>query len=135
MAANTSPIFVRQANLGEVTFVNADGTTPKDLVVAGADGTKVIRINAVSDDTATVNMQVFIHDGSAAYLLGTAAVATLAGTNGTTASKNLLDPALVWGVDRDGELLIPAGYKVQVAPKAAVTAGKTVTVIGLAGDY
>jgi len=35
----------------------------------------------------------------------------------------------------DGEFFIPTGYKIQVAPLAAVTAAKTVTVVCLAGDY
>lgn len=135
MAANTAPIFVESANLAEVTFVNADSTTPKDLVSAGTDGTKVFRINCTSDDTSTVNMKLFIHDGTTAYLLGTVAVATLSGTNGSAASVNLLDSSKIPSLDADGELFIPSGYKVQVAPLAAVTAAKTVTVVCFAGDY
>lgn len=135
MAANTAPIFVATANVAEVTFVNADGTTAKDLVSAGTDGTKVFRINCTSDDTSTVNMEVYIHDGTTAYLLGTVAVATLSGTDGSTAAVNVLDSTLIPGVDQDGELFIPSGYKLQVAPLAAVTAAKTVTVVCFAGNY
>lgn len=135
MAANNAPIFVATSNVAEVTFVNADGTTPKDLVSAGTDGTKVFRINVTSDDTSTVNMEVYVHDGTTAYLLGTVAVATLSGTDGSTASVNLLDSTLIPGVDADGELFIPSGYKIQVAPLAAVTSAKTVTVICFAGNY
>lgn len=135
MAANTSPIFVATANLAEVTFVNADGTTAKDLVSGGTDGTKVFSINCTSDDTSTVNMQVFIHDGTTAYLLGTVAVVTLSGTDGSAVAVELLDSAAIPSLDADGELFIPTGYKIQVAPLAAVTAAKTVTVVCFAGDY
>jgi len=135
MAANTAPIFVATANCAEITFVNADGTTAKDLVSAGTDGTKIFSINCTSDDTSTVNMQVFLHDGTTAYLLGTVAVATLSGTDGSTAAVELLDSTLIPSVDADGELFIPTGYKIQVAPLAAVTAAKTVTVVCFAGNY
>jgi len=137
MVANTDPIFVVSANLAEVTFVNADGTTPKDLVSAAADGTKILGISATSDDTSAVNLQLFIHDGSVGYLVGTVLVPTLSGTDGVVAAVALIDKdsvALPW-LDADGEFFIPTGYKIQVAPLAAVTAAKTVTVVCLAGDY
>jgi hypothetical protein len=41
---------------------------------------------------------------------------------------------LPW-LDADGELFLPSGYKLQVAPRAAITAAKTVTVVCFAGDY
>jgi hypothetical protein len=135
MAANTSPIFVLAANLAEVTFANADGTTPKDLVSAGADGTKVLAVAVTSDDAATVNLRLYVHDGANAYLVGTVAVPTLAGTNGVMPAVDLLDPELLPWLDQDGELFIPSGYKLQVAPLAAVTAAKTVTVVCFAADY
>ena len=136
MAANAAPIMVLTANLAEVTFVNADGTTPKDLVSAGAEGTKVLSIACTSDDTTdTVVMQLFIHDGTTAYLVGSVAVPTLSGTDGAAAAVDLLDATALPWLDADGEFFIPTGYKVQVAPLAAVTAAKTVTVVCLAGDY
>lgn len=135
MVANKSPIFVLTASLAEVTFVNADSTTPKDLVSAGTDGTKVLAINVTSDDTSAVTMSVFIHDGTTAYRLGAIVVPTLAGTNGTTPAVNLFDTTMIPALDSDGELFIPSGYKLQVAPGAAVTAAKTVTVVCVAANY
>lgn len=135
MVANTSPIFIDTPNNAEVTFVNADGTTAKDLMSAGTDGTKVLAINVTSDDTSTVEMEVYLHDGTTAYLLGTVDVVTLSGTDGATPSVNIMDPSLIAGLDANGELFMASGYKIQVAPKAAVTSAKTVTVVGFAGDY
>jgi len=135
MVANTSPIFVLTANLAEVTFVNADSTTPKDLISAGTDGTKVLGIAVTSDDTSAVNLELYVHDGTTAYLVGTVRVATLSGTDGAVAAVDLLDAeALPW-LDADGEFFIPTGYKLQVAPLAAVTTAKTVTIVCFAGDY
>ena len=135
MAANTAPIFVATANLVEVTFVNADSTTPKDLVAGATDGTKVFAINVASDDTAASNLQLFMHDGTTAYLMGTVNIPIAAGSDGTTASVNVLDSTMIPSLDADGELFIPTGYKLQIAPLAAVTAAKTVSIVCLAGDY
>jgi hypothetical protein len=135
MAANTSPIFGLTANLAEVTFVNADGTTAKDLVSAGTNGTKVTRIAVHSDDTAAVNLKLLIHDGTTAYAVGVVRVAIGAGSDGAIAAVNLLNVALLPWLDADGEFFIPSGYKVQVAPLVAVTTAKTVTVVCFAMDY
>lgn len=135
MAANTSPLFILSSNLVEDTFVNADGTTAKDLAVAATFGTKVLSIACTSDDTSDVVMDVLLHDGSAAYLLGSVNVPTLSGTDGSTVGVNLLDATMIPALDADGELFIKTGYKIQVAPQVAVTAAKTVTVVCFAGDY
>ena len=135
MAANTTPIFVATANLEEVTFVNADSTTPKDLVSAGTDGTKVFAIAATTDDTSANNVQLYIHDGTTAYLVGTVNVPTLSGTDGSTVAVDILDSTALPWLDADGEFFIPSGYKIQVAPLAAVTTAKTLTIVCLAGNY
>lgn len=135
MAANTSPIFGLTANLAECTFVNADGTTPKDLVSAGANGTKVTRIAVHSNDTAAVNLKLLIYDGSTAYAVGVVRVAIGAGSDGAISGVNLLSQTMLPWLDADGEFFIPSGYKVQVGPLVAVTADKTVTIVCFAVDY
>ena len=135
MAANTSPIFGLTPNLAEVTFVNADGTGAKDLVSAGANGTKVTRIAVHSDDTAAVNLKLLIEDGATAYAVGVVRVAIGSGSDGAIAAVNLLNVAMLPWLDADGEFYLPSGYKLQVAPLVAVTANKTVTVVCFAMDY
>ena len=80
-------------------------------------------------------LRLYVHDGTTAYLVGSVAVPTLSGTDGATPAVNLLDADSLPWLDRDGEFVLPAGYKLQVAPTAAVTAAKTVTVVCFAGDY
>jgi len=135
MAANVQPIFIDTPNLTEVTFVNADGTTPKTVFTAATDGSKLFSIACTSDDTSTRYAQVYIHDGTTAYLIGTVPVTTLAGTDGIVPAVNLLDPAYVAGLDRDGELFLPTGYTVRVGPSVAITAAKTMTIVGVGGNY
>jgi hypothetical protein len=135
MVANTEPIFGLTANLRELTFVNADGTTPKDLFVAGSNGSKFTRCAVHSDDTALVNLKVYVHDGTTAYPVGVVRVAIGAGNDGAIASVNLLSQLMLPWLDQDGELFLPSGYKMQVGPLVAVTAAKTVTIVAIGVDY
>ena len=137
----TNPLFIGTLNNEAVTFVDTDGTTPKDLWppanVAGSAGFKVLDMNAVSDDTTDpVQVDIWLHDGTTAYLLGRVPVPTLSGTDGVAPSVNLLDATLLAGaLDADGQLTVPDGWKVQVAPSTAITAAKTLTIIGFGGEY
>lgn len=135
MAANTSPIFGLTANLAEVTFENADGTTAKDLISAGTNGTKVISIACTSDDTSSVTVKVYVHDGTTAYLVGAVPVVTLSGTDGLSPSVDVLDLLMLPWLDATGEFFIPSGYKIQVAPAGTVTSTKTVTLVCFGVDY
>ena len=133
--ANTDPIYILSSNIAEVLFQTGDGTTPKDLVSAGTNGTKILSIACTSDDTAAAVMGLYVHDGTSAYLVGRTTVPTLSGTDGVAAAVNLMAVSKMPWLDADGEFFIPSGYKLQVAPVAAVTAAKTVTVVCFAGDY
>lgn len=142
MAANTSPIFGLSANVGPdggtnggVEFVNADGTTAQTVFTSGTDGAVLRHLNACSDDTSAIDCSIYLNDGTADYLLGTVTVPTLAGTDGTEPAVDLLDPGLIPGVGIGGELFIPATWTVKVGLGAAVTAAKTLTLVGIGVDY
>ena len=134
MPANTNPIFVLTPNLAEVTFTSADTTSSKDLITGGSNGTKVLGISATSSDSATINMRLYVHDGSTAYLVGTVAIVTNSGTNGTAPAVDLLSMSALPWLDSDGEFLLPSGYKLQVACLATMTTG-TCTIVCFGGDY
>ena len=135
MAANTSPIFVLTPNCKGVTFVNADGTTLKDMFVAGANGSRLAAVAANTNDTSANNVKLELFDGTTAYWAGTVNVPTLSGTDGTTAAVNLLALSMCPWLNSDGSIFLPTGWKLQVAPLAAVTAAKTLTLVALGADY
>lgn len=135
MAAGTAPIFLDSAKTAGVTFVNADGTTAKTLITAGADGGRVIALVATSDDTSAIDVQVFVQRAGAgtAYLLGTKQSAIGAGNTDGAAPTDLL--AQLVTDPTDGSLILGPGDVVKVGPKAAVTAAKTCYITGQYGDY
>lgn len=135
---NTIPVTQNIKTVGG-TFVNADSTTAKTLYTAGANDAVVKCINLASNDTSTVNVQLLVNDGTADRLIGTVAVATLSGTNGSAASVDALTGSLLPSLpyDANGKRVLPlqAGHILKWAPVAAVTAAKTVTAFVVAEEY
>lgn len=135
MPANTSPIFALTANHTGQTFVNADGTGKKTVFTAGSNGSLLESISAVSDDTALVNLDVWITLGGTDYAVGTRQVPIGGGNTVDTATVSLLDQTKHPWVRADGSIFLPSGALVKVSPRAAVTAAKTVTVVGHGSDF
>jgi hypothetical protein len=136
MAANTNPIFVANRQTWTAEILPGDGTTPVDLVVAGANGSLIEAIGATSTDTGVVELVLYLVAGSLSVRIGSATVAITAGTDGgTTPATNILTQAdLPWLRD-DLTLALGAGWTLQVGAHAAVTAAKAVRVFALGGDY
>lgn len=136
MAANKETIFQKAPSNGTpVTFVNADGTAEKTIFTAGGEGALVDRVLVTSDDTSIVVLNVFVNDGSTSFRIGTISVPIDAGTNGTIVGVNLLDTTQMPGLQASGGLSLATTHLLKVAPQAAVTAAKTVTLTPLGGDY
>ena len=135
MAANTEPIFGLTPNLKEDTITSADTTTAQVIWTAGSNGGKLLAIAATSDDTAAINAKIYINDGVVSYLVGTVNIPIASGTDGAVNSVNLLSPTALPWLDALGELALPSGYEVEVGCLATMTAGKTLTLVGIGVDY
>jgi hypothetical protein len=134
-----SPVYVGTPGVGVVNVVNADGTAQKTVVTAGSSGTKVVSLTATSNDTGAKVFQVAIVRSATTYILGTVSVPTLAGTDGSTPSVNILGNSLLPGlpIDNDGQsyIFIKSGDTLVVQATTAVTATKTVTFTSVYGDF
>lgn len=137
MAAGTTPIFCatpRSSGITTGTSANTalDGTgTVATAFTAGANGSKVdeIRFNHLGTNIATV-LRVFINNGSTN---ATAANNTL--LYETTMAANTISQvaASVQQVATFSNLVLPAGYKLNVTIGTAIAAG--VMVLAQGGDY
>lgn len=136
MAVNTNPIFVAERNAWAIELDNADGTTALDLVTAGTNGSLIEAISATSDDTADVEIELFAHDGTSAFQIGSVTVTAGAGTDaGTTAAVDLLQQTDLPWVRDDLTIALPTGWKLQAGANAAITAAKVVHLVAFGGDY
>ena len=134
-----NPVSTVKANNKGVTLVNADSTTLKDIFIAGANGSIIKNISACTTDTSTNNIQLYFHDGTTAYLVGTVPVVTLSGTNGVATTVNLITVGTfpITKYDNAGNkcIALESGQKLQVGVITAVTAAKTLTVVSFGEDY
>ena len=58
MAAN--PTFAATPKTWAAAFANADGTTTKDVVVAGANGSRVHMLGAATDESANRDIKLYV---------------------------------------------------------------------------
>jgi hypothetical protein len=139
MAKTTTPFFPATLNIGQCTLVNADGTTKKTLLTAGAEGAKVVMINVASDDTATADVLLWETIGGTDYLLGMKTIPITAGFVTGTPAFNFFDGIQIPSIpiDRDGQryLFVPTSGILKVSVKVAVTAAKTLYFFAAGFDF
>ena len=140
MAVTATPVFVQNPKITPASFTNSDSAnTKKTVATAGANGMKVTAVLATSTDTSNRTGQLWLTRSATSYLLGSTVVTTLAGTDGATATQNLLPASLMGGLPRDNDgqvyLFLESGDTLQVSFTAQVTSAKEVDVVAIAGNF
>lgn len=139
MAKQTSLFLPTGYNNGSVTITSADTTTLKTLFTAGSNDSDVKAINVATDDTAAVNLKLYVTRGGTDYLLGTINVPIASGSNGTAVSVDVINDTSLPGLPLDsaGKRFIPlkTGDVLKVGALVTMTAGKTTTVSAFGQDY
>lgn len=140
MPANTTgPIWGLTPKTQGTVIQPADTTTPKAIYTAGANGARVIGINAVTDDTAAndVNLYVQVAGAGSNYNIGGKRVAIASGNvvASTIPSVSLLDAAQIPSILADGSIQLGASDVLKAGVVATVTAAKTLTIVVQATDY
>lgn len=137
----TAPSFVGTPRLGSAQIANADGVTAKDVITAGASGTKITSILATNTDGTNRNVILQIVRATTqagTYQLTFLQINASAGNINTTPSFNLLINIPGLPIDNDGNpyLFLQSGDKIQALLDAgAVTAGKLISVLAIGGDF
>lgn len=137
MSSNRVAIFVDSFHNGTPqTFVPADGTGKKIIITAGANGSLVVSIAAVSNDLIDHGALMYLNDGgSNDYLIGAIKIPAGAGASAAVAAVNLLATAYIPWLNVDGEFVLKATWAIKLAMAEAVGTGRTVTIAPFVGDY
>lgn len=136
MSAN--PSFIETLQTPAAQFQNADGTSFKTLLTAGASGSRVDSLICTNTDTSNANVvQLALQKSSVDYVLGEVSIAAGAGTDSTDDSVALLNPTDIPGLTytEGGALFLASGVALRARVKTAVAGSNTVQIIGFAGDY
>jgi len=135
----STPVVLQTPKIGVVQIVNADASNQKTVITAGASGSKVTSLIAASDDTSSRVVQISVTRSSTAYVLGSVSIPAASGTDGSTASVNLLGTTLLPGlpVDNDGQqyIFLQNGDTLTAKALSTVTSGKTIHLTSNYGDF
>lgn len=147
LTAGQIPIVANVPN-GGVALISASantvtlGSNTNSLAVytAGTKGGRVMSLTAVTDDTVTVNVFVFIYRSSTVIPIGLVNVPLSSGnTQAAAANVDFLDGTVIKGlpVDNTGRRYIPlmANDVLKVGALANLTAAKTCWVQASGNDY
>ncbi len=139
MTKANEPPYTQKFDHGSQTFVNADGTTIKDIYDPGLEDVIVTSLSIVSDDTAALNAALYLNDGTTDYQVGLIPVPAGSGTDGTNPAINGLSAAVLPFLSSDSAsnpvLKIKSTWKLRAALSVAATTGKTVTVVATIEDF
>lgn len=140
MPVTSTPILPQTIRNGGTTFVNADGTTIKDVLTAGADGSIITALNVASTDTTARDIRFFLNNGSTDLLLCVVNVPISSGNTNAAAPvdvfRNANCPGLAFDANGNRVLFLQAGYRLRAQMLVAVTAAQTISVVATShGDY
>lgn len=138
MAANTSPIFVKNITGKGTAWTNSDAASTKKVITPtiGAEGTRVHFVSATSSDTVNRDFNLYLNDGTTDFLVGCVTVPAGSGSSGSSATLNLSQQTLqLTFLASDGSILVPTGWSIKAENATQVTAAKQVTFMAIAGDY
>lgn len=143
MAAGTKPIFYATPKTAAVQLTNATGAgvaNAVQLLAAGANGALVLGIEAVTEDTAANDVGLFVQlaGSGTKYPIGGKTVPLRSGDvigQAPIAACQLLDMGQMPFLLPDGSLQLGASDALWACVRAAVTSGKTLTLLAQYGDY
>lgn len=134
---SSTPAFIASPKNPAVAFANADGTTFKTLMTAGASGSRLDSLIASSTDTVSNVLQLAVTKSGVDYVIGEVTIPANAGTNGTVKSVAVLNstdiPALAY--TEAGALYLETGSVLKGRMKTAVAGAFAVQLMGQGGDY
>lgn len=143
MAAGTAPIFYATPKTAAVQLTNGTGAGVANAVTvltAGSNGALVLGIEAVTDDTSANDVGLFIQIAGSGtkYPIGGKTVPLRSGDvvgQAPIAACQLLDVGQFPFLLPDGSLQLGPNDVVWACVRAAVTSGKTLTLVSQHGDY
>lgn len=141
MTANIAgPIWGLTPKTTGTNFINATGAgTKQTIFTAGANGSRILAVEATTDDTSANDVNLFIQPGGSGtvYRIGGKRVTALSGAEvaSTIAAVNLLDATQLPFILSDGSIQLAASDIVQASTVAVVTTAKTLTILVVATDY
>ena len=136
MSAN--PTLISNVRDFVAKIVNADGTGKKTIVTPVSAGTRLKSLIVCSDDTSVRTLQLVKTVSAVDYIMGESDLPVGAGTDGATNAVDVLQGTRIKGLQTDGVskwIDVANGTTLSLQAKVAVTAAKTLHIVGEGGDF
>jgi hypothetical protein len=138
MAVTATPIFPQALKTTLIQFAPGDTTVEKDILTAGANGTKIENIIAYSTDTSDRDLVLYVKSGSPDYAITTIKIPLTAGSVDTIPPINLLASSqFPANVDAQGNryMYLTASAVLRGACGTTITAAKVINLFIQSADY
>lgn len=138
----TSHRFTSGTDIQATTYVNAGGTTEKDLVSSAAYDRRLYSISAVNTDVTARVMNIKLKDATRSYLIYTVNIPANSGNTTALTPEDIFrdsmsDPVFqkTYEPDQGFYFNLPAGWAVTGTLTSAPAIGSTITVTSKADTY
>lgn len=146
LTAGQIPIYANVPNGGQGTLAASSNTVTLgvdtngvNLYTAGSKGGRVMSLNITTNDTAIVNVMLWILNGATVRPLGVVNIPASSGNLQNILDVNGLDPSVLKGLPRDqfGNPYIPLqnGEVLRAGALANLTAAKSCYIVATGMDY
>ncbi len=144
MAVTATPVFPQTPKITPQNFIQGTDSagTYKTIHTAGANGSKITGINVTTDDSVTHVLTLVLTRSATNYVIGAYTLPAASGTDGSTASANMLSGGpsnLILGlpVDNDGQsyLFLENNDTLKLTFATALSSSKRIDVVAVATDF
>lgn len=131
--------LTRKYEIAAVAFNNADGVNPKLIITAGADDSRITSISIANTSASTLDILLYLNNGTTNFLLGHVDIPGGSGFNGTANQVSGLNrtnlPALEINSTGSPFLPLEAGWSLHGAMKSTIASPGVITVIAIAEEF
>jgi hypothetical protein len=142
MTKNTTPYLLQNDVYVVTSFLNADGTTVKDICSAGTDGSYVYELQITSSITTTRDITIYLSDGTNDIPIKLITVGITQGTViGSPNPLRLIQdsaffiPGRLLERDQNYYIPLPTGWKLRMKANVAITSGQEIKVVAHRKDF
>lgn len=141
MPKNEIPYLLQNDVYVVSSFLNADGTTIKDICTAGTEGSYVYELQITATITTTRDITLYLSDGTQDIPIKLITVGVSQGTViGSPDPMRLIQgsffiPGRLLERDQNYYIPLPSGWKLRMKANVAITSGQEIKVVAHRKDF
>lgn len=134
---SATAMFIGSVRSPVLSIANADATSFKSLMAAGASGSRLDLLSITNSDASNAYVvQLAVQISGVDYVIGEVSVPAGSGTNGTAKAVNALNSTDLPQLSNTlNVLFLATGATLRAKSKTTVSGANTLHFVGAGGDY